>query len=151
MLTVWPRWWAVGPVVKLLRLSSLWLWGGFIYYLIELCWRGYSHPSMFVVGGCCFVLNGGINNWLPWELGIVWQALTGAAAVTLVELGAGLVLNVWLGLGIWDYSNISFNFFGQICLTYSLAWIILSMVCILLDDYLRYMLYGEERPRYTVF
>ena len=135
---------------KFLRLMTLWLWGGFIFYCIELLWRGYSHPSMFVVGGVCFLIIGGINNWLPWSVGIVWQALAGAAAVTVLELISGIVLNIWLGLGVWDYSHLPFNILGQICLAYSLIWVTLSAVGIFLDDYLRWKLYGEQRPKYTL-
>ena len=39
----------------------LFLIGGGIYLAIELWWRGYSHPSMFVLGGICFVFVGLIN------------------------------------------------------------------------------------------
>ena len=134
---------------KLLRLMTLWLWGGFVFYCIELLWRGYSYPSMFVVGGVCFLIIGGINNYLPWSIGLVWQSLIGAAAVTAIELASGIVLNIWLGLGIWDYSHLPFNLLGQTCLYYSLIWVALSAVGIFLDDYLRWKLYGEQRPKYT--
>ena len=135
---------------KFLRLMTLWLWGGFVFYCIELLWRGYSYPSMFVVGGVCFLIIGGINNYLPWSIGLVWQSLIGGAAVTVIELASGIVLNIWLGLGIWDYSHLPFNILGQICLLYSLIWVVLSTVGIFLDDYLRWKLYGEQRPKYTL-
>lgn len=35
--------------------------GGLIYYGIEVAWRGYSHWTMALVGGICFVVIGGIN------------------------------------------------------------------------------------------
>ena len=135
----------------LVRTTTLWLWGGFLYYVIELLWRGYSHPAMFVVGGICFLLIGGINNYFPWTLGLAWQALIGTGIVTVVEFFSGIILNRWLGLGIWDYSGVPFNLLGQICLLYSFLWIPLSVVGIFVDDYLRWKLYGEERPRYTIF
>ena len=135
---------------KALKLVTLWLWGGFIYYCIELAWRGFSHPSMFIVGGVCFVLIGGVNNYLPWRMGLVWQALIGAAAVTAVEFVGGLIINRWLGLGVWDYSGVPGNILGQVCLPYFFAWIVLSVVGIFLDDYLRWKLYGEERPHYSI-
>ena len=28
--------------------------GGALYCLLEMLWRGYSHVSMFLVGGFCF-------------------------------------------------------------------------------------------------
>ena len=124
--------------------------GGTAYVLVELLWRGHSHFSMFVVGGICFVLIGGINNYVPWELGFVWQALIGAFIVTAVEFVSGVVLNLWLDLGVWDYSNMPLNVMGQICLPFTLAWVPLSCVGIVLDDYLRYWLFDEEKPHYTL-
>jgi len=138
-------------VDRITRLATLWLWGGFIYYCIELLWRGYSHHSMFIVGGICFLLLGGINNFLPWKMGLVWQALIGAVLVTAVEFISGLIVNRWLGLNVWDYSDMPFNILGQVCLQYSVFWVFLSVIGILLDDYLRYRLYREQKPQYTLF
>jgi uncharacterized membrane protein len=103
---------------------------------------------MFAVGGLCFLLIGSINGLFPWSMGIAWQALIGAAAVTLVELVCGIILNVWLGLGIWDYSSLPLNLFGQICPQFAAAWIPLAAFGVWLDDYLRYRLFGEEKPHY---
>lgn len=118
--------------------------------LIELAWRGYSHISMFILGSICFLLLGGINEFLPWELGFVWQMLIGAGIVTILELIFGIVVNVWLELEVWDYSNLPFNFMGQICLPFSFVWTLLSGVAIVVDDYLRYLLFGEEKPHYKI-
>jgi uncharacterized membrane protein len=74
--------------------------------------------------------------------------MIGAAAVTAVELCSGLVINVWLGLDVWNYIEMPFNVLGQICLPYMILWIPLSAAAVWLDDYLRWRLYGEERPRY---
>ena len=52
-----------------------------------------------------------------------WAAyLCGAAIVSAVELAFGLVFNVRLGMNVWDYSTVPFNFMGQICLRFSLIW-----------------------------
>lgn len=135
---------------QILKLCILALIGGITYVLIELAWRGYSYISMFILGALCFVLLGGINEFLPWELGFVWQMLIGAGIVTILELIVGIVVNVWLGLEVWDYSNLPFNFMGQICLPFSFAWTLLSGVAIVVDDYLRYWLFGEEKPHYKI-
>lgn len=133
-----------------LKLAILALIGGAAYVLIELEWRGHSHISMFALGALCFVLLGGINEFIPWELGMVWQMLIGAAIVTALEFVVGVIVNIWLGLRVWDYSNLPLNFMGQICLPFSLAWVALSGVAIVVDDYLRYWLFGEEKPHYTL-
>ena len=136
---------------KFLRLFTLWLYGGFIYYLIELAYRGHSHPSMFVLGGICFLLVGGLNNYLPWSLGLIQQCAIGGVIVTVAEFIAGCILNIWLGLGIWDYSGVPLNVMGQISLPFTFAWMALSGVAILLDDYLRWKLYGERKPKYKLY
>ena len=134
-----------------IRLMTLWLWGGFVYYCIELIYRGHSHPSMFIVGGICLLLIGGINNYLPWHMGLAWQALIGAGIITVIELIAGIIVNIWLGLGVWDYADLRLNILGQVSLLYSLYWIPLAVIGVLLDDFLRWKLYGEQHPKYTIF
>ena len=123
--------------------------GGLLYVLIELVFRGRSHWTMFLVGGLCFWLIGLINEVFPWEMPLWKQCIIGAVIVTVVEFLAGCIINLWLGWDVWDYSNMPFNVLGQICLPFSLLWILLSAVAIVLDDYLRYWIYGEEKPHYT--
>lgn len=135
----------------ILKHAVLALCGGCVYFLIEMAWRGHSHWTMAVLGGVCFVLIGEINEFIPWNMPLVLQGAIGSGIVTLLELVSGIVLNLWLGLGIWDYSNMPFNFLGQICLPFSLLWVALSVVAVILDDWLRYWLFGEDRPTYTLF
>nr|DAW41353.1 MAG TPA: Putative ABC-transporter type IV [Bacteriophage sp.] len=123
--------------------------GGLLYVLVELAFRGRSHWTMFLVGGLCFWLIGLINEVLPWEMPLWKQCIIGAVIVTAMEFLAGCVINLWLGWDVWDYSNMPFNVLGQICLPFSLLWILLSAVAIVLDDHLRYWIYGEEKPHYT--
>lgn len=135
----------------ILKHAVLTLCGGCVYFLIEMAWRGHSHWTMAVLGGVCFVLIGDINEFIPWNMPLVLQGAIGSGTVTLLELVSGIILNLWLGLGIWDYSNMPFNFLGQICLPFSLLWVALSVVAVILDDWLRYWLFGEDRPTYTLF
>ena len=41
----------------------LFLIGGFLYYSIEILWRGFSHWSMFILGGLCFIYAGLQNEY----------------------------------------------------------------------------------------
>lgn len=131
-----------------LKAAFLFVVGGSIYTLIEILWRGHTHISMFILGGLCFIAIGLINEVFPWDFGFLWQSMIGSAIVTVFEFLTGLVVNVWLNLNIWDYSDLPFNILGQICLPFSIAWIVLSAIAIVLDDYLRYWLFKEEKPRY---
>ena len=92
----------------------LFLFGGSIYYLLEIIFRGYSFTAMIICGGLCFTICGAINEknrCMP----LVLQQLVAAAGITAIEFLFGLVLNVWLGLRMWDYSNMPGNILGQIC------------------------------------
>lgn len=145
---IWRRYWAmIRRMGKALTLAAI---GGGAYIAIELLWRGHTHWTMAVLGGLCFVLIGAINEYISWDIPLILQGVLGAAIVTLAELAAGVVLNLWLGLGIWDYSNRPMNLWGQICLEYAMLWVPLSVVAVVLDDWLRYWLWAEERPYYTL-
>ena len=130
----------------------LFLIGGATYALLEVIWRGYTHVTMFVLGGVLFIVLGALNeNLLEWDTPLFIQGLIGTVVVTSAELISGIVLNLWLGMNVWSYSDIPFNFMGQICLPFSLLWVPVSMAAIVLDDYIRFWLFGERRPAYTLF
>ena len=122
--------------------------GGLLYIIIELIWRGYSHCTMFVLGGLCFVCLGRINEVIPWDMPLWQQALIGTAIITGLEFITGCIVNLWLGWNVWNYSNVPFNVLGQICLPYILLWIPISLAGIVSDDYLRHWIFKEEKPHY---
>ena len=122
--------------------------GGMLYALFEIGFRGYTHWTMIIVGGLCFYLIGLINEIIPWKMKIWKQYLIGSLVVTAVEFVSGCIINLWLGWGVWDYSDMPFNILGQVCLPFSALWVLLSALAIILDDYLRYWLYHEEKPHY---
>ena len=124
--------------------------GGLLYLLIELVFRGHTHCTMFFVGGLCFVLVGAINEVISWETPLVIQCIIGGVIITAVEFVSGCIINLWLGWAVWDYRDMPFNLLGQICLPFSLLWVLISAVAIVVDDYVRYYLFGEERPRYKL-
>ena len=102
----------------------LFLTGGSIYWGLEILWRGWSHISMFLAGGSCFLLLGRLDKKAArhhWLL----RALLGAVMITGVELLIGMVIN--RDYQIWDYRDTPGNFHGQICLPYFLLWMILAL------------------------
>lgn len=100
--------------------------GGILYVLMELVWRGWSHGSMFVVGGLCFLFLGVIHRRLG-DVPLLMQAVLGATVISAMELLSGLYLNVFLGLRVWDYSNLPYNLLGQVCMAYFFLWIWVAM------------------------
>ena len=104
---------------------------------------------MFFVGGICFLICGEENENLEWDAPLWMQMMMCAFWITIVEFIAGCILNIFLGLNIWDYSGMLLNFAGQICLSYSALWFFLSGVAIVLDDYIRYWFFDGEKPHYT--
>lgn len=115
---------------------------GFLYICLELLYRGHTHVSMFFVGGLCGILIGLINDNTP-DIPLFYQCILGTTIVTLIEFISGCYLNIYLGLGIWDYSHVPFNFLGQVCLPFSIIWMLLSIPVIYLDDYLKNKLLKE--------
>lgn len=115
---------------------------GLLYCGLEILWRGYIHPSMFIVGGICCLLVGLINEITP-NMSMWLQCLLSAIIITIIEFLSGCILNLWLNLGVWNYTNMPFNLLGQVCLPFSIAWFFLSYVAIKLDDWLRRILFHE--------
>lgn len=109
---------------------------GLTYGLIEILWRGYTHPSMVIVGGSCGLLIGLLNERNK-KMNLLLQMIEGMVIVTALEFVSGIILNLCLGLNVWDYSNMRFNLLGQICPQFCIAWFFLSYFVIRIDDFLR--------------
>lgn len=106
--------------MKIWKKTVLFYLGGCMYLVLELLWRGWSHGSMFLAGGTCFLLIGHLGelrNPLPPH----GQMLLGAGIITMVELGAGLLFN--RQYQVWDYRGLPGNLWGQICPLFSMLWI----------------------------
>lgn len=143
----------------------LFLVGGTLYTQIEILWRGYTHWTMFIVGGLCFVIMGLLNEHIfPWSLSLINQSLISAVIIIIFEFISGCIINLWLKWNVWDYSNLPFNLYGQVCLYFFFLWIPLSIFGIVVDDWVRYGVYKlaqkylpnwklEERqkPSYKLF
>ncbi|MGM9669596.1 MAG: hypothetical protein ACI3VZ_07570 [Faecousia sp.] len=115
------------------RKTLLFYLGGCAYLGLELLWRGWSHGSMFLAGGICFLLIGHLNEVEP-RLPLWGQALAGAGIITMVELAFGLAVN--RDFAVWDYRGMPLNFLGQICLPFTLLWIPVSLAAVVLYGFL---------------
>lgn len=135
---------------KIIKYLTLFLVGGALYYALEVLFRGYSFLAMAGCGGLCFIICGVLNE-KDRCMTLVLQMAIAACGITAIEFIFGLILNVWLGLGMWDYSNMPGNILGQICPQFMVLWFFLSAVGIFLDDLIRWRIFGEEKPHYHLF
>lgn len=135
----------------IMEYAFLILLGGSIYYGIEIAFRGYSHIAMFFVGGICFIFIGLINEVIDWDMAFWIQMIIGDIIVLIIEFVSGVYLNIHLQLDIWDYSNMPFNIMGQICLPFALLWLPIIAIAIILDDWIKYILFHGEKPNYHIF
>lgn len=125
---------------------------GLIYYLLEIAFDGDSHWSMYLLGGICGYLIGQLNERvLTWDTPLWKQILIGECIVLPLEFLTGVIVNLWLGLNIWDYSQLPLNLLGQTSLVFGLVFIPVILLAILIDDYYRYFFMGEEKPQYKLF
>lgn len=135
-------------IIKYLFLLEL---GGIIYYSIEVLWRGYSHWTMFILGGVCLCMIGSLNTYFSWDMYMELQIITGDIITLTLELITGCIVNIGLGWHVWDYSDMPGNIVGQICPQFAILWLPIVTAAILLDDYIRYKVFYEEKPHYNWF
>lgn len=100
--------------------------GAALYPLLEIAFRGFSHWSMSLAGGLCLILLAFVQKRLK-KSGLHLRCLAGTAAITLVELACGCVVNLHLGLNVWNYSHMPGNVLGQICPLFCLLWFLLCI------------------------
>ena len=105
--------------------------GGMGYVGLELLWRRRSSPSMFVLGGICFLTLGALNRFLR-RLPTLLKGIAGAMVITTLELSAGLLVN--RDHQVWNYTNLPLHYRGQICLPFSLLWIPVAILGMWLHD-----------------
>ena len=112
---------------KLSEYLLLWALGGSFYYAFEVFFRGFSHWSMFVLGGFCLIFCAQQGIWTHWSAPL-WK----------------------MHWNVWDYTGMPFQFMGQICLPFAVIFSGLCAAGILMSGYLLHFLYGEESPHFHV-
>lgn len=132
--------------MKFLKYFGLFSFGGLVYGILEIAWKGSTHISMFIAGGICFLLIDLIDEARLFAGSVILQAPLGAVCITAVELVSGVVVNRLMNLGVWDYSGLPLNLWGQICLPFSAIWLALSIPAILVSRLLRRVMFEELPP-----
>ena len=137
----------IKKIIKLIiKYVVLFVTGGLVYCGIELMWRERTHISSFIMGGTAILVVGGLNESYDWDMPVWYQMLLSSFFITAMEYVVGINFNT--DYHIWDYRELWLNVDGQICLGYSLLWGLLGLVGILLDDFIRWVFFGEEKPKY---
>lgn len=134
----------------------LWTWTGTTYFFVEVVFktlRGRPEAISWTMLALAILLAIPLERFgaeLPWSCPLWLQALICGSMISAAELAVGLILNVWLGLGIWDYSSFPGNLWGQACPQFWVIWCLLSAPMIVILDWLRYAVEGGETPHYTM-
>lgn len=110
--------------------------GSALYPIIEILFRGYTHPSMSLLGGLCLAA----ILWVDESLGrlrLIWKAAVSSVIITQLELISGLLVNHLWKWRVWDYSHLPGNLAGQICPLFTSFWFLLSLCALYLFRFLR--------------
>ena len=86
---------------KAFRNIFLFLIGGGAYITIEMVWRAImnsspTHFAMFIIGGLAFILIGGVNEWISWDMAFWKQCLFGTVFVSNSDYIYGTILTYHL-------------------------------------------------------
>lgn len=99
--------------------------GFFLYSLVEIVGRGYTHWTMALTGGMILAMLYAVNSRS--SVTLLRSCFLGAVMTTAVELAVGIYDNIIMHWRVWDYSDMPLNLFGQICLPFSCFWFILCI------------------------
>ena len=111
--------------MKLSQLLFSFLMGYFCYSLVEIVLRGYTHWTMCLTGGFAMAILYAINSRRTMTL--IRSCALGTLLITAIELTVGIFDNIIMHWNVWDYSNMPFNFLGQICIPFSAFWFVLCI------------------------
>lgn len=129
---------------KLLRLFTVGVFGAICYGSIEMLERGYSHISMGLLGAIAMIVIHELNSERrAGRLTYIGALFISMLFITSGELLAGEILNRRMGMKIWNYHSMPYNFDGQICIRYSAIWFVLSLFGMASDNFIRRFIFCE--------
>lgn len=130
---------------RIIEFTMIFCIGSLMYGLLEVIYRGFTHPTMALTGGVLFLSLYFINLSLKTR-SLVLRGLIGAVIITCTEFFVGVIVNLVFDLHVWDYSGIPGNILGQICLPFSIAWFFLSLSAVYISVFLFWQLNKRFSP-----
>lgn len=112
--------------MKIKKDSSLFIFGGTAYAMLEIICRRKTHWSMFMAGGTCFLTLFKIFKRFS-NMALPIKCVVGSTVITTVEFVSGCIVNLKFKLNVWDYKKNKHNILGQICPLYSFLWALLTV------------------------
>lgn len=103
--------------------ACVFLFGFFLYAMLEIAGRGRTHWTMGLLGGAALVYLYSMEQRLHEP--VYMRALLGAVFVTAAEFAVGVFDNLIMGWAVWDYTDRAYNLSGQICPLFSFLWFLL--------------------------
>ena len=139
--------------MKVVKSLVMFIAGFCAFITIEVLFRGYSYAMSGVMGGLAVIALDKINDEISWETDLAMQALIGGAFVTAMEFAVGAIAKYTNILPqMWDYTDVPFNLGGIICLPFTIAWTLLSVLAIFLADAINYYIFEDTKlPEYILF
>ena len=134
----------------IMKSLTMWSVGAFTYGLIEISMRGYTHISMGVLGGICLIIIDIICEKADKIRYMYMKMLICAVIITALEFVTGIIVNVWLELEVWDYSELPLDICGQVCPLYFGIWYILSFFGVAMSLIVRQLIFKEEKIKLRI-
>ena len=139
--------------MRAIKSLVMFLAGFCAFITIEVLFRGYSYVMSGVMGGLAVIALDRINDEISWDMDLALQALIGGTFVTAMEFAVGTIAKYTNILPqMWDYTDVPFNLGGIICLPFTIAWTLLSVLAIFLADAINYYIFEDTKvPEYILF
>lgn len=112
---------------------------------------GWSYIASGLMGATAFMIIDSFNNSISWDIEFIIQMVLGGVVVTFIEFIVGLVSVFIFHSRMWDYSDMPMNLYGIICPQFTIFWILLSAIAIILGDIINFFIFQEGPHPYYIF
>ena len=106
--------------------AFVFLTGCFVYSLLEVSSRGFTHWTMTLTGGIILTILYEMFTHLK-NIPLWQKCILGSLIITAVEFTVGVIVNIIFGWNVWNYSDMPLNILGQICLPFTVLWFFLCI------------------------